>query len=96
MRVVAFAVLSAFLFALALAAAPNWHAQVHLDEAAPNHLCAVTLVAGGNYEHAAAPRIVVAPQPVGHLATIPTLHSVSVAPLFLSSAIYAHAPPANS
>ena len=96
MRVVAFAVLSAFLFALALAAAPNWHAQVHLDEAAPNHLCAVTLVAGGNYEHAPAPRIVAAPQPVAQIATVATLHSVSVAPLFLSGAIYAHAPPADS
>ena len=96
MRVVAFAVLSAFLFALALAVVPDWHAQVHLDQAAPNHFCAVTLVAGGNYEHAVAPRIAVAPQPMAHLATLPTLHSIWVAPLFLESAIYAHAPPANS
>jgi hypothetical protein len=95
-RVVALAVLSAFLFALALAAVPDWHAQIHLDQAAPNHLCAVTLVAAGNYEHAAAPRIVVAPQPVAHVAAAATLHSVSVAALFLSGAIFEHAPPAIS
>jgi hypothetical protein len=94
--VVALAVLSAFLFALALAAVPDWHAQVHLDQATPNHLCAVTIVAAGNYEHVAAPRIVVAPQPVEHVSTVPALHSVSIAPLFLGGAIFEHAPPANS
>lgn len=94
--VVASAVIGGLLFALVLAAVPQLHAWVHPDSDAPDHECAVTLIASGSFEHCAAPVMVILPQPAQHFATIPTLKIVWVAAPFFSAAIFEHAPPALS
>ena len=96
MRFVASILVSAFLFAIALAAAPQLHAELHLDQSAASHECAVTLLANGRYEHSAAPTIVSAPDPAEHVATIAIFTSVWVAAPFLRASIFEHAPPAFS
>ncbi|MGH8094788.1 MAG: hypothetical protein ACREIF_15170 [Chthoniobacterales bacterium] len=94
--VVASSLLSAFLFALALAASPQLHARFHADAGSPDHECAVTLIATGKYEQASAPLVVVAPQPAIVFEKIPALAPVWVAAPFLGARILEHAPPALS
>ncbi len=94
--VVASSLLSAFLFALALAASPQLHARFHADAGSPNHECAVTLVATGKYEQADAPPVLVVPQPAIVFEKIPALAPVWVAAPFLGACIFEHAPPALS
>ena len=94
--IVASSVLSAFLFALALAASPQVHARFHADSGSPNHECAVTLIATGKYEQADAPPVVVVPQPAVVFEGIPSLSPVWVAAPFLGAHIFEHAPPALS
>jgi hypothetical protein len=93
---VASGLLSAFLFALGLAASPQLHARFHPDAGAPNHECAVTLIAAGKYEQADAPPIFAAPQPAVLFEKIPALAPVWVATPFLGARIFEHAPPALS
>jgi hypothetical protein len=93
---IASALLGALLFAIALSAAPRLHAWIHPDSDAPNHECAVTLIASGSYEHSAAPVVLTLAQPASYFATIPTLKIVWVAAPFLSASIFEHAPPALS
>ncbi|HXA09861.1 MAG TPA: hypothetical protein VNW28_07745, partial [Chthoniobacterales bacterium] len=68
---VASGLLSAFLFALALAASPQLHQRLHADAGSPDHECAATLIAAGKYEQADAPPVVVAPQPALVFERIP-------------------------
>ena len=93
---VASGLLSAFLFALGLAASPQLHARLHPDAGAPNHECAVTLIAAGNYDHADATPVFAAPQPAAQFEKIPALAPVWVATPFLGARIFEHAPPALS
>jgi hypothetical protein len=94
--IVASGLLSAFLFALALAASPQLHARLHADAGSPNHECAVTLIASGKYEQADAPPTVAAPHPAIVFEKIPAFAPVWVAAPFLGAAIFEHAPPALS
>ncbi len=93
---IAGALFSAFLFALALAASPQLHARFHPDAGAPNHECAVTLIATGKYAHAEAPPVFVAPRPAVLFEKIPAFSPVWVAASFFGAAIFEHAPPALS
>ena len=94
--VVASSLLSAFLFALGLAASPQWHARFHADAGSPSHECAVTLIASGKCEQADAPPVLCAPQPAVVFEKIPALAPVWVAAPFLRASIFEHAPPALS
>ena len=96
LRVTASTLLSAFFFALTLAAAPQLHALVHKDSSAPNHECAATLIASGSYQHSVAPVVFTAPQAVVYVETLSTLSPVWVATPFLGASIFEHAPPALS
>jgi hypothetical protein len=93
---VASGLLSAFLFALGLAASPQLHARFHPDAGSSNHECAVTLITSGKYEQADAPPPVCAPQPALVVERIPALAPVWVAAPFLGARIFEHAPPALS
>ncbi len=93
---VASGLLLAILFALALAASPQLHARFHPDAGAPNHECAVTLIASGKAQQADAPPVLVAPPPAVIFEKIPALAPVWVAAPFLGAAIFEHAPPALS
>jgi hypothetical protein len=94
--IVASSVVSAFLFALALAASPQVHARFHADSGSPDHECAVTLIATGKYEQADAPPVLCAPQPAVVFEKITALAPVWVAAPFLGASIFEHAPPALS
>ena len=94
--IIAGGLLSALLFALALAASPQLHARFHAGAGSPDHECAVTLIATGKYEQADAPPIVVVPQPAIVVEKIPVLAPVWVAAPFLGASIFEHAPPALS
>lgn len=87
--------MSAFLFALLLAAAPQLHERLHQPIGA-THECAVTLIASGKYQENDAPPLVSAPQPAVQFSKIPALHPVWVATPFLGACILEHAPPALS
>jgi hypothetical protein len=87
---------AAFLFAIALGAAPQLHAWLHPDSSSPDHQCAATLIASGNYEHSVLPAVSAPPQPAPQFVAIPTLKAVSVPALFLGASIFEHAPPALS
>ena len=94
--VVASSLLSAFLFALALAASPQLHVRFHADAGAPDHECVVTLIATGKCEQADAPPVLVAPEPAIVFEKVPSLAPVWVAAPFLGARIFEHAPPALS
>lgn len=83
----------AFFWALALSASPQLHQRVHPDANHADHVCAVTFVASGSYEHFAQPSLVSAPGLAPQFSEIPALHPVWVRPLFLGAHIFAHAPP---
>ena len=87
---------AAFFWTLLLSVSPQLHARIHHDADRGNHTCAVTLIATGNYNHAAQPPLIRAPQPSVQFSRIAVLSSTWVQPLFLSAHIFAHAPPAHS
>jgi hypothetical protein len=91
--VVAVFVSASFLWALTLSFSPQLHARVHPDGNRTEHSCAVTLIATGSYEHSAHPPLVAQPQFAESFSKIAALSSTWVRPLFLSSHIFAHAPP---
>jgi hypothetical protein len=84
-----------FFCTLALSVSPQLHHRVHPDANHADHVCAVTFVASGSYEHSAQPSLVTAPGLAQQLSEIPTLRSVWVPSLFLVAHIFAHAPPAR-
>ncbi len=94
--IVASSLLSAFLFAVALAVAPHLHERFHPDAGSPQHECAITIIAAGKFEQADAPPVFCAPQPAVVFETIPALDPVWVAAPFLGASIFEHAPPALS
>jgi len=87
---------AAFLWTLILTASPLLHSRIHKDANRPEHTCAVTLVASGSVDHAAAPILVGEPVPVFEFSEKPILTPAWVDSLFLSSRIFEHAPPALS
>jgi hypothetical protein len=93
---VAVCVSAAFLCALALSASPQLHQRVHKDANGVEHNCAVTMIASGNYDHAANPPLISAPAPSVHFSEIPALTPHWVESPFLGASIFEHAPPARA
>jgi hypothetical protein len=63
----------AFLWTLALSASPQLHQRIHRDADRGDHVCAVTLVASGNFNHSACPQLVSVPDLVDQFSSIPAL-----------------------
>src|SRR5436309_11100696 len=84
-----------FLWALALSASPELHQRVHKDANRVEHNCVATMIASGNYDHAAHPSLVSAPVPAIHFSTIPALAPCWVQSPFLGACVFEHAPPAR-
>jgi hypothetical protein len=93
---IAICVCTAFLWALALSASPQLHQRVHPDAGRVEHNCAATMIASGNYDHAAHLPIVSAPVPAPQFSKIPALTPQWVESPFLGARIFEHAPPAHS
>src|SRR5438876_928606 len=91
---IAICVFAAFVWALALSVSPQLHQCLHKDANRVEHNCAATMIASGNYDHAAHPPLVSAPEFAVRFSKIPALSSTWVQPLFLGAHIFAHAPPA--
>jgi hypothetical protein len=87
---------AAFSWTLLVSASPQLHGYIHDDANRSDHVCAVTLIASGSYEHAAQPAPISGPQFDVRFATSAELTSTWVKPLFLNAHIFAHAPPAHS
>jgi hypothetical protein len=92
--VVAIFLCLAFLWTLALSASPKLHQRVHRDANRADHVCAVTMVASGNYDHSPTVPLVGVPNLVDQSSLIPALTPQWVEPLFLVAGIFEHAPPA--
>lgn len=82
-----------FFVALALSSAPQLHERFHPDAGTPNHECAITLVATGSFDHAAAPPLIAEPQTIELAFAIPSLRSTFVRSSFLTTSVFEHAPP---
>jgi hypothetical protein len=84
----------AFLWTLALSASPQLHQRIHRDANRGDHVCAVTIVASGNYDHSSAAPPVSIPVLVDQFSPIPALTPQWVESAFLRARIFEHAPPA--
>ena len=94
-RVVVAAVLfAAFSWTLLVSVSPQLHAMHSRDANRSDHVCAITLIASGSYEHGAQPPVISPPQFDVRFAASAELTSTWVKPLFLNAHIFAHAPPA--
>ena len=90
---VAAVLFAAFSWTILVSASPRLHGCVHGDANRSDHVCAVTLIASGGYEHAAQPPVISPPQFDIRFAASAELTSTWVKPLFLNAHIFAHAPP---
>src|SRR5262249_49619533 len=96
-RVLIAAVLfAAFSWTIFAGVSPQLHAGIHADANRSDHICAITLIASGSYEHTSQLPLVSAPQLDIWFAPTPSLIPAWVSPLFLNAHIFAHAPPAHS
>src|SRR5215831_17183955 len=94
-RVLITAVLfAAFSWTLLVSISPRLHGYIHDDANRGDHICAITLIASGSYEHASQPPLISAPQFDICCAATGSLTPAWVRPLFLNAHIFAHAPPA--
>jgi hypothetical protein len=94
-RVLVTAVLfSAFSWTLLVSVSPRLHGCIHGDANRSDHVCAITLISSGTYEHAGQPPLISAPQFDVWFAAAASLTPTWVKPLFLNAHIFAHAPPA--
>jgi len=85
-----------FSWTLLVSVSPRLHGSIHDDANRSDHVCAITLIASGSYEHASQPPLINAPRlDVGFAETL-SLTPDWVRPLFLNAHIFAHAPPAHS
>jgi len=85
---------AAFSWTLLVSVSPRLHGCIHGDANRSDHVCAITLIASGSYEHGAQPPIISPPQFDVRFAASAELMSTWVKPLFLNAHIFAHAPPA--
>jgi hypothetical protein len=78
----------------ALAASPQLHQLVHHDADRADHECVVTIMVSGGSDGSPVPQVL----DVGAILPmafdfLPEMHSRNVAPLFLSTHVFEHAPP---
>ncbi len=85
---------AALFWTLLVSVSPQLHGCIHDDANRSDHVCAVTLIASGSYEHGAQPPLISPPQFDVRFAASAELTSTWVKPLFLNAHIFAHAPPA--
>jgi hypothetical protein len=90
---IAVSVSAAFSWALTLSASPQLHERVHPDANQSDHQCAITLIAAGNYHHAAAIPILDASAPILQFCKVAALTPTWVPAPFLGASIFEHAPP---
>jgi hypothetical protein len=83
----------AFLWTLALSASPQLHQRVHRDANRGDHVCAVTMVNSGNYDHSPAAPLVSTPAPIDQFSPTSALTPQWVQPPFLVASVFEHAPP---
>ena len=93
---VASVLFAAFSWTLFVSVSPRLHGCIHGDANRSDHVCAITLVASGSYEHGAQPPVISPPQFDVRFAASAELTSTWVKPLFLNAHIFAHAPPARA
>jgi hypothetical protein len=91
--VVAALLFAAFSWTLLVGVSPRLHGCIHADANRSDHICAITLITSGSYEHAGQPPIISAPQFDVYFPAIASLTPTWVQPLFLNAHIFAHAPP---
>jgi hypothetical protein len=91
--IVATFLFAAFSWTLLVSLSPRLHGYIHADANRSDHVCAITLIASGSYEHAGQPPLISAPQFNVCFAAAASLTSTWVKPLFLNAHIFAHAPP---
>jgi hypothetical protein len=90
---VAAVLFAAFSWTLLVSISPRLHGCIHADANRIDHVCAITLIASGSYEHAGQPPPISVPQfDVCFPATV-SLSPTWVKPLFLNAHVFAHAPP---
>ena len=92
---VAAALFTAFSWTLLVSVSPQLHARIHADAHRADHVCAITLIASGSYEHGAQPPLVIVPLPAVQFSKIPALTPCWVRSPFLGAHIFEHAPPAR-
>jgi hypothetical protein len=90
---VAAVLFAAFSWTLLVGVSPRLHGCIHADANRSDHVCAITLITSGSYEHAGQPPIISAPQFDICFSATAALTSTWVKPLFLDAHIFAHAPP---
>jgi hypothetical protein len=94
-RVLVAAILfAAFSWTLLVGVSPRLHARIHADAHRGDHVCAITLIGSGSYEHGAQPPLVTVPLPAVQFSKIPALTPCWVQSPFLGAHIFEHAPPA--
>jgi len=94
-RVVVTSVLfAAFSWTLFVSFSPQLHSCIHGDANSSDHVCAITLIASGSYEHASHPPVISPPRFDVRFAASTELTSTWVKPFFFNAHIFAHAPPA--
>jgi hypothetical protein len=95
-RVLVAAVLfAAFSWTLLVSVSPQLHARIHADANQADHVCAITLIGSGSYEHGAQPPLATVPLPAVQFSKIPALTPCWVQSPFLGAHIFEHAPPAR-
>ena len=92
---VATVLFAAFSWTLLVSVSPRLHGCIHGDANRSDHVCAITLIASGSYEHGAQPPVTYLPHFDVRFAASAELTSRWVKPLFLGAHIFAHAPPAR-
>jgi hypothetical protein len=91
---VASVLFAAFSWTLLVSFSPRLHGCIHSDANRSDHVCAITLIASGSYQHGSQPPVITPPQLDVRFAANAELTSTWVQPLFLNAHIFAHAPPA--
>jgi hypothetical protein len=91
---IAAVVFAAFSWTLLVSVAPQLHARIHPDANAGEHVCAITLITSGSYDHAAHTPLASAPAAAVRFSEIPALTPCWVQSPFLGACIFEHAPPA--
>ena len=92
---VAAVLFAAFSWTLLVSVSPRLHGCIHGDANRSDHVCAITLIASGSYEHGAQSPLVTVPLPAVQFSKIAALTPCWVQSPFLGAHIFEHAPPAR-